>query len=427
MLNIIGYEEQDKIEALLRSRSVGVDPSITASVEEIIRQVAEKGDEALKEYTKKFDGITLGAMEMTKEEIQAAYDRVSPELREALTQAAENIRAFHEEQKQCSYIVTGPDGTIMGQQVRGLKRVGLYVPGGTASYPSSVLMNAIPAKVAGVEELIMVTPPSKDGKVNDNILAAAKIAGVDKIYHIGGAQAVAALALGTQTIPKVDKIVGPGNIFVATAKRLLYGTVDIDMIAGPSEILIIADDSADPKSVAADMMSQAEHDKMASSVVLCLSQEMAEKIDAEVQRQLTYLSRTEIIKTSLKDYGVVVVCQTMEQAISLANRVAPEHLEVMVENPFPYLGQIDNAGSVFLGHNSPEPLGDYFAGANHVLPTNGTARFFSPLGVDSFIKKSSYIYYSEEALRKAKDQIITIAKSEGLDAHANSIAVRFEE
>lgn len=427
MLNIIGYEEQDKIEALLRSRSVGVDPSITASVEEIIRQVAEKGDEALKEYTKKFDGITLGNMEMTKEEIQAAYDRVSPELREALTQAAENIRAFHEEQKQRSYIVTGPDGTIMGQRVRGLKRVGLYVPGGTASYPSSVLMNAIPAKVAGVEELIMVTPPSKDGKVNDNILAAAKIAGVDKIYHIGGAQAVAALALGTQTIPKVDKIVGPGNIFVATAKRLLYGTVDIDMIAGPSEILIIADDSADPKSVAADMMSQAEHDKMASSVVLCLSQEMAEKIDAEVQRQLTYLSRTEIIKTSLKDYGVVVVCQTMEQAISLANRVAPEHLEVMVENPFPYLGQIDNAGSVFLGHNSPEPLGDYFAGANHVLPTNGTARFFSPLGVDSFIKKSSYIYYSEEALRKAKDQIITIAKSEGLDAHANSIAVRFEE
>lgn len=427
MLNIIGYEEQDKIEALLRSRSVGVDPSITASVEEIIRQVAEKGDEALKEYTKKFDGITLGNMEMTKEEIQAAYDRVSPELREALIQAAENIRAFHEEQKQRSYIVTGPDGTIMGQRVRGLKRVGLYVPGGTASYPSSVLMNAIPAKVAGVEELIMVTPPSKDGKVNDNILAAAKIAGVDKIYHIGGAQAVAALALGTQTIPKVDKIVGPGNIFVATAKRLLYGTVDIDMIAGPSEILIIADDSADPKSVAADMMSQAEHDKMASSVVLCLSQEMAEKIDAEVQRQLTYLSRTEIIKTSLKDYGVVVVCQNMEQAISLANRVAPEHLEVMVENPFPYLGQIDNAGSVFLGHNSPEPLGDYFAGANHVLPTNGTARFFSPLGVDSFIKKSSYIYYSEEALRKAKDQIITIAKSEGLDAHANSIAVRFEE
>lgn len=315
----------------------------------------------------------------------------------------------------------------MGQRVRPLHRVGLYVPGGTAAYPSSVLMNAIPAKVAGVQELVMVTPPSRDGKVNPHVLAAAKIAGVDKIYNIGGAQAVAALALGTESIPKVDKIVGPGNIFVATAKRLLYGTVDIDMIAGPSEILIICDESADPKFLAADMMSQAEHDKMASSIVLCTTRELAQRIDAEVQRQLAYLSRTDIIRKSLEDYGALVVCGSVDKALELANQVAPEHLELMLDDPFRYLGKVDNAGSVFMGHYSPEPLGDYFAGPNHVLPTNGTARFFSPLSVDSFLKKSSYLFYSREALEKAKDKITTLARSEGLDAHANSITVRFED
>lgn len=427
MIRILDYENKEEIVQLLNSRSVGVNKDITAKVEAIIEQVAKEGDKAVRDFTMQFDGVQLDNMQMSQADIDAACSQVSPELMQALEEAAANIRSFHEQQKQRSYIVTGEDSIIMGQRVRALKRVGLYVPGGTAAYPSSVLMNAIPAKVAGVEELIMVTPPSRDGKVNANVLAAAKIAGVDKIYNIGGAQAVAALALGTESIPKVDKIVGPGNIFVATAKRLLYGTVDIDMIAGPSEILIVCDESADPKFLAADMMSQAEHDKMASSIVLCTTRELAKRIDAEVQRQLTYLSRTEIIRKSLEDYGVIVVCGNVDNALKLANQVAPEHLELMLDDPFRYLGKVDNAGSIFMGHYSPEPLGDYFAGPNHVLPTNGTARFFSPLSVDSFIKKSSYLFYSREALEKAKDKITTIARSEGLDAHANSITVRFED
>lgn len=427
MIRILDYGNKEEIVRLLNSRSVGINKEITAKVEAIIERVAKEGDKAVRDFTMQFDGVQLDNMQMSQADIDVACSQVSPELVQALKEAAANIRSFHEQQKQRSYIVTGEDSIIMGQRVRALKRVGLYVPGGTAAYPSSVLMNAIPAKVAGVQELIMVTPPSKDGKVNPNVLAAAKIAGVDKIYNIGGAQAVAALALGTESIPKVDKIVGPGNIFVATAKRLLYGTVDIDMIAGPSEILIICDESADPKFLAADMMSQAEHDKMASSIVLCTTRELAERIDAEVQRQLCYLSRTEIIRKSLEDYGVIVVCGNVDNALELANQVAPEHLELMLDDPFHYLGKVDNAGSVFMGHYSPEPLGDYFAGPNHVLPTNGTARFFSPLSVDSFIKKSSYLFYSREALAKAKDKITTLARSEGLDAHANSITVRFED
>lgn len=315
----------------------------------------------------------------------------------------------------------------MGQRIRGLKRVGLYVPGGTAAYPSSVLMNAIPAKIAGVEEVIMVTPPLKDGSANPDILVAAALAGVDRIFLMGGAQAVGALAYGTETIPKVDKIVGPGNIYVATAKRILYGVVDIDMIAGPSEILVMADSTANPKFLAADLMSQAEHDVLASSILLTTDKAIAEATLAELERQLAGLSRKEIIEKSLTNYGAVIVCRSVEEMVDLANELAPEHLEVMLENPMAYLGRLDNAGSVFLGQYAPEPLGDYYAGPNHVLPTSGTARFFSPLGVDSFIKKSSYIYYTEEALRAAQEDIVCIAEREQLTAHANSIKVRFVE
>ncbi len=315
---------------------------------------------------------------------------------------------------------------ILGQRIRGLRRVGIYVPGGTAAYPSSVLMNAIPAKIAGVEEIIMVTPPGKDGTANPDILAAAKIAGVDRVFLMGGAQAVAALAYGTETVPQVDKIVGPGNIFVATAKKLLFGTVDIDMIAGPSEILIVADESADPKFLAADLMSQAEHDKLASAILLTTSAELANKTAEELERQMQTLSRREIIRQSLDDFGAIIVCNNLDEAVDFANELAPEHLEMAVKNPMEYIGRVDNAGSVFLGHFAPEPLGDYFAGPNHVLPTGGTARFFSPLSVDSFVKKSSFIYYTEDALREAKDDIVKLADTEGLTAHANSVKVRFE-
>ena len=315
----------------------------------------------------------------------------------------------------------------MGQRIRGLKRVGLYVPGGTAAYPSSVLMNAIPAKIAGVEEVIMVTPPLKDGSANPDILTAAALAGVDRIFLMGGAQAVGALAYGTETIPKVDKIVGPGNIYVATAKRILYGTVDIDMIAGPSEILVMADSSANPKFLAADLMSQAEHDVLASSILLTTDRAVAEATLLELKRQMETLSRKEIIEQSLTNYGAMIVCRNIDEMVALANELAPEHLEVMLENPMSYLGRLDNAGSVFLGQYAPEPLGDYYAGPNHVLPTSGTARFFSPLGVDSFIKKSSYIYYTEDALLKAKEDIVCIAEREQLTAHANSIKVRFAD
>ena len=315
---------------------------------------------------------------------------------------------------------------MMGQRIRGLKRVGIYVPGGTAAYPSSVLMTAVPAKSAGVEEIIMCTPPQKDGTPNPNIIAAAKVAGVDRIFLMGGAQAVAALAYGTESVPKVDKIVGPGNIFVATAKKLLYGTVDIDMIAGPSEILIIADKSANPKFLAADLMSQAEHDRLASAILLTDCEELAKETETELEKQMTALSRKDIIRSSVDNFGAVIVCSDMSQAIEFANELAPEHLEVCCENPMEYVGKLDNAGSVFLGNYSPEPLGDYFAGPNHVLPTSGTARFFSPLSVDSFVKKSSFIYYTEDALRKDAEDVVRFAETEGLTAHANSIKVRFD-
>ena len=345
---------------------------------------------------------------------------------EALLNAMENISDFHNRQKQQGFINALPNGVILGQRVRGLERVGLYVPGGTAAYPSSVLMNAVPAKIAGVKEIIMVTPPTKEGKANPDILVAAAICGVDRVFLLGGAQAVAALAYGTETVPKVDKIVGPGNIYVATAKKLLFGVVDIDMIAGPSEILVLADKTADPKFVAADLMSQAEHDRLASAILVTTDETLAEETVQELERQAKTLSREEIIRESLKNYGAVIICDTADKAVELANAIAPEHLEVCMENPMQYLGRLDNAGSLFLGQYAPEPLGDYYAGPNHVLPTSGTARFFSPLSVDSFVKKMGYMYYTEEALRAAKDDIVAIAERESLTAHANSIKVRFE-
>lgn len=411
----------------LKERSGEVDKAVTAAVSEILENVKKNGDKAVCEYTVKFDGKAPEKAEISKEEIDAAVEQCDKFFLESLNKAALNIKDFHARQKQQSWLTTKENGVILGQRVRGLSRVGIYVPGGTAAYPSSVLMNAIPAKIAGVGEIIMVTPPAKDGKPNPDILAAAKIAGVDRVFLMGGAQAVAALAFGTETVPKVDKIVGPGNIFVATAKKLLYGTVDIDMVAGPSEILIVADDSANPKFLAADLMSQAEHDVLASSILITTSAKIAEETKAELKRQCAALSRKDIIEKSLKDFGAIIICDSMDKAVNFANRLAPEHLEMCVENPMEYIGRMDNAGSVFLGNFSPEPLGDYFAGPNHVLPTSGTARFFSPLSVDSFIKKSSFIYYTEDALKAEKDNVISLAETEGLTAHANSIKVRFED
>lgn len=419
-----GVSERELINQL-KARSGEIDRKVTSAVTDILNNVKQNGDDAVREYTLKFDGHMPSKFEISREEIDSSPDKCDRDFILALYKAADNIRDFHARQKQQSWLEPKQNGVILGQRIRGLKRVGVYVPGGTAAYPSSVLMNVIPAKIAGVKEIVMVTPPQKDGTANPDILAAAKIAGVDRVFLMGGAQAVAALAYGTQSVPKVDKIVGPGNIFVATAKKLLYGTVDIDMIAGPSEILIVADKSANPKSLAADLMSQAEHDKMASAILLTTSEETANETAKELSRQMQTLERKDIIEQSLNDFGAIIVCKDISEAVDFANELAPEHLELAVENPMEYIGRVDNAGSVFLGHYSPEPLGDYFAGPNHVLPTSGTARFFSPLSVDSFIKKSSFIYYTEPALSEAKDDIIKLAETEGLTAHANSIKVRF--
>jgi len=419
-----GVSERELINQL-KARSGEIDRKVTSAVTDILNNVKQNGDDAVREYTLKFDGHMPSKFEISREEIDSSPDKCDRDFILALYKAADNIRDFHARQKQQSWLEPKQNGVILGQRIRGLKRVGVYVPGGTAAYPSSVLMNVIPAKIAGVKEIVMVTPPQKDGTANPDILAAAKIAGVDRVFLMGGAQAVAALAYGTQSVPKVDKIVGPGNIFVANAKKLLYGTVDIDMIAGPSEILIVADKSANPKFLAADLMSQAEHDKMASAILLTTSEETANETAKELSRQMQTLERRDIIEQSLNDFGAIIVCKDISEAVDFANELAPEHLELAVENPMEYIGRVDNAGSVFLGHYSPEPLGDYFAGPNHVLPTSGTARFFSPLSVDSFIKKSSFIYYTEPALSEAKDDIIKLAETEGLTAHANSIKVRF--
>lgn len=420
-----GKKEYEFIE-YLKQRALNSDKNVVPVVLDILENVRENGDAAVREYTVKFDGKAPEQAEISADETESIIAKCDPSYIGTVKKAAANIADFHQRQVQQSWLTTKPNGVMMGQRVRGLNRVGIYVPGGTAAYPSSVLMNAVPAKIAGVREIIMCTPPQKDGTPNPDIIAAAKIAGVDRIFLMGGAQAVAAMAYGTETVPKVDKIVGPGNIFVATAKKLLYGTVDIDMIAGPSEILIVADKTADPKFLAADLMSQAEHDKLASSILLTDSQELAERTKEELARQVKLLSRKEIIEASLKSFGAIIVCSDISQVIDFANELAPEHLEVCCADPMEYVGKLDNAGSVFLGNFSPEPLGDYFAGPNHVLPTGGTARFFSPLSVDSFVKKSSFIYYTEDALRADAVDIVRFAETEGLTAHANSIKVRFE-
>lgn len=411
----------------VEKRSSETNSKVEETVREIIADVKKDGDKAVKKYTAKFDCPDCTYYEVPQEMINDTLTNSDPKLVDALLNCIENITAFHQRQKQNGYMVTNEDGSILGQRVRGLDRVGLYVPGGTAAYPSSVLMNAIPAKIAGVREIIMVTPPLKDGTPNKDILLAAALCGVDRIFMCGGAQAVAALAYGTEEIPKVSKIVGPGNIYVATAKKILYGVVDIDMIAGPSEILVLADKTANPKYVAADLMSQAEHDKLASAILITTSEQLADDVTKEIDRQSKELSRKEIIDYSLDNYGAVIIAEDMMQACDIANRLAPEHLEVMAENPLEYIGKLDNVGSLFLGQYAPEPLGDYYAGPNHVLPTGGTARFFSPLSVDSFIKKSSYIYYTKQALNEAADDIILVAEKERLTAHANSIRVRAED
>ena len=396
---------------------------------QILEEVREKGDEALFAYTERFDGAKLSGetVLVTEEEIREAYQKVPEQLVAVIRRALKNIEDYHAKQKQYSWFDSKPDGTILGQKVTPLKRVGVYVPGGKAAYPSSVLMNILPAKVAGVEEILMVTPPGKDGKVTPTTLVAAHEAGATAIYKAGGAQAVAALAYGTESIPKVDKIVGPGNIYVALAKKAVYGHVSIDAIAGPSEILVIADETADPRYVAADLLSQAEHDELASAILITTSQELAEAVSGEVDQFLTVLSRAEIIRKSLDNYGYILVADTMDEAVEIANEIASEHLEIQTRNPYEVMTKIRNAGAIFLGPYASEPLGDYFAGPNHVLPTNGTAKFFSPLSVDDFIKKSSIIAYSREALQAVHEDIETFAKAEGLTAHANSIHVRFEE
>lgn len=419
---------EDLLRDLLK-RSPDQYGAYEAQVAQILEEVREKGDEALFAYTERFDGAKLSGetVLVTGEEIREAYQEVPEQLVAVIRRALKNIEDYHAKQKQYSWFDSKPDGTILGQKVTPLKRVGVYVPGGKAAYPSSVLMNILPAKVAGVEEILMVTPPGKDGKVTPTTLVAAHEAGATAIYKAGGAQAVAALAYGTESIPKVDKIVGPGNIYVALAKKAVYGHVSIDAIAGPSEILVIADETADPRYVAADLLSQAEHDELASAILITTSQELAEAVSGEVDQFLTVLSRAEIIRKSLDNYGYILVADTMDEAVEIANEIASEHLEIQTRNPYEVMTKIRNAGAIFLGPYASEPLGDYFAGPNHVLPTNGTAKFFSPLSVDDFIKKSSIIAYSREALQAIHEDIETFAKAEGLTAHANSIHVRFEE
>ena len=431
-MRIIKLDESSKKNILndLLKRSPNNYDNFADSVNAILANVKENGDKALFQYTKDFDKADINAsnIKVTEEEIKEAYDRLeNPELVQVIRRSLKNIKEYHEKQKQYSWFDSKPDGSILGQKVTPLSRVGVYVPGGKAAYPSSVLMNVIPAKVAGVEQIVMVTPPGKDGKVNPNTLVAANEAGVDVIYKVGGAQAIAALAYGTESIAKVDKIVGPGNIYVALAKKAVFGYVSIDSVAGPSEILVLADETANPRYVAADLLSQAEHDELASAILVTTSEELANKVSEYVDMFVSKLKRKEILQKSLDNYGYILVTDTMQAAIDTANDIASEHLEIVTKNPFDTMTRIKNSGAIFLGENSSEPLGDYFAGPNHVLPTNGTAKFFSPLSVDDFIKKSSIISYSREALEPLSEDIQKFAKAEGLTAHANSIRVRFEE
>lgn len=419
--------EIDQLLARLKSRNSEERQDVTEAVRDILREVRLKGDKAVIHYTRKFDGVELRSLEVEREIIDEALSSIDPELLSTIRKAASNIRSFHEKQKENSWFSAEADGVILGQKVTPLERVGVYVPGGTAPLPSTVLMNVIPAKVAGVNEIILFTPPGKNGLPSPVILACAAIAGADRVFTVGGAQAVAAMAYGTETIPKVDKITGPGNIYVATAKRLVYGLCDIDMIAGPSEILIIADKNARADYVAADLLSQAEHDVMASSILITTSNELIDQVNAEIERQTEKLPRRQFIMESIKNCGAAVLVESIAEAVSISNRIAPEHLELYVSNPFELLGSVKNAGAIFLGEYAPEPLGDYMAGPNHILPTNGTARFSSPLSVSDFMKKSSVISYTRNALEKLWKDAARFAEAEGLDAHANSIRIRFGE
>lgn len=424
MIKIMKYGEVPNSEIFARSVPK---TDVAGTVAEIIKNVRENGDKALFEYCEKFDKAQLSSLAVTKEEIDEALSLVEPEFLEILEKAAKNIRKFHFRQVRNSFIINDEDGIVIGQKIIPVDRAGLYVPGGTAAYPSTVLMDAIPAKIAGCREVVMVTPPTKDGKVNPVILAAAHVAGIDRIFKVGGAQAVAALAYGTQSIPKVDKIVGPGNAFVAEAKKQVFGVVSIDMIAGPSEILIVADGKSNPSYVAADLLSQAEHDKMASAVLVTDSEELAKNVSTELEKQIPLLERREIARESIDVNGKIIVADTLDAAIEIANEIAPEHLELCVDNPFDKLDSIRHAGSIFMGRNCPEALGDYFAGPNHTLPTSGTAKFSSPLSVDDFIKKTQYTYYTKDALKKVAFDVAAFAKKEGLTAHAKSAVIRVED
>ena len=423
MIRIIDYKDIDRAEILDRKENVF---NVADTVSEIIKNVREKGDSALFAFCEKFDKVKLSSLEVSSEEIEAAFLAVEPEFVEILKEAKENIYAFHSRQVRNSFLINEKDGVVIGQKVIPIEKVGLYVPGGTAAYPSSVLMNAIPAKIAGCSEIVMVTPPSADGSVNPAILAAAKVAGVDRIFKVGGAQAVAALAYGTESVPAVDKIVGPGNAFVAEAKKQVFGRVAIDMIAGPSEILVVADSTCNPVYVAADLLSQAEHDKNATAVLVTDSKELASATAEELERQLSLLSREAIARTSVENNGKIIITKDIDEAIEVANALAPEHLEICVDEPFKYLDKIRHAGSVFMGKYCPEALGDYFAGPNHTLPTSGTARFSSPLSVDDFVKKTQFSYYTEDALAKVASKVEYFAKKEGLTAHARSAIIRTE-
>ena len=412
------------LEKLL-TRNVVEQDNVEAIVSDIIERVRQNGDSALLAYSRQFDNAKIDRLELTQQEIEDGYNRTNPNFIRTLEMARDNIEAFHKEQLHKNFVLNDRDGILLGQRYTPIAKAGIYVPGGTASYPSTVLMNAVPAKIAGVQEIVMTTPPNPDGSIAKEILAAAKVAGIHRVFRVGGAQAIAALSYGTESIPRVDKIVGPGNIFVATAKRRVFGQVDIDMIAGPSEILVIADESCNPAIVAADLLSQAEHDRMASAILVTTSANLAQAVQQELEQQIPLLPRMEIARESIDANGRIILTDTLEQAIEISNAIAPEHLEICIDDPFSVLGLVRNAGSIFLGKYAPEALGDYFAGPNHTLPTSGTARFSSPLSVDDFVKKSSFIYYTRQALSEVQERIADFASHEGLDAHANSVTIRF--
>ena len=426
MIKIINYKRGDSLKPILVRSQFSYD-NINKKVKAIIEDVKKNGDKALIKYNKEFDNADTKKLEVSKREIDLAYNKIDGKLKKTLNLAYKNIEKFHRHQIRNGFIINEGNGIVIGEIIKPIEKVGVYIPGGTAIYPSTVLMNVIPAKVAKVPEVVLVSPPNKNGKINDIILAAAKVSGVDRVFKIGGAQAIAALSYGTESVPKVYKIAGPGNIYVATAKRLVYGEISIDMFAGPSEVLIIADDNANPVHIAADMLAQAEHDRLASSILITISEDIANKVNEELYKQLQKLTRKEIAEESIKNNGKIIITKNLNDAVFISNEMAPEHLEINIKEPFSILSKIKNAGSIFLGENTPEALGDYLSGTNHVLPTSGTAKFSSPLSVDDFVKKSYVTYYTKEALHKVKDSIINFAENEKLEAHANSVRLRFEK